>query len=279
MRDLFHDALAGVGPPTPQLLCDACLTTLGVDRAAIVIVTAPAAGPDAGPDSGPATGAGASVAATTDDVVARVEEQQVTAGVGPAVEAHERGGPVLVADLARDVPARWPALSAAAELGGSLCSLPLQLGAIRLGVLDLYRDSREPLDRLAFADAVEAAEMVTTTLLLATAEHVDGVPQDPARAVWPHGVDDDHEVHQATGVVLVQLDCSAAQAYVRLRARAYAEGRPLGDLARDVVAHRVRFRPDTPPDPTPPDPTPPDPTPPDPTPPDQTPPAPTPETT
>lgn len=234
VRELLLDALAGVGRPTPQLLCDACVTTLDVDRAAIVIVT----------------GTGASVAATSDDAVARVEEQQVTAGVGPAVEAHARGGPVVVADLARDVPGRWPALSAAADLRGSLCSLPLQLGAIRLGVLDLYRNSPEPLDRLAFGEAVEAAELVTTTLLVATAEYLDGVPQDPTRAVWPHGSADDHEVHQATGVVLVQLDCSAAEAYVRLRARAYAEGRPLGELARDVLDHRVRFTPDTPHHPT-----------------------------
>lgn len=235
LRGLFHDALGGAGRPTPHALCAACVAALPVDRAAIVIVTA----------------AGASVAAASDAAAGRVEEQQVTAGVGPAVDAHARGGPVLVADLAREVPQRWPALGTAAALGGSLDALPLQVGAIRLGVLDLYRDDTGPLDRLAFGDALEAAELVTTTLLVTTGTYLDGAAPDPARAVWPRGSPDDHELHQATGIVLVQLGGSAADAYVRLRARAYAEGRPLADLARDVIAHRVRFHPDPPLDPPP----------------------------
>jgi AmiR/NasT family two-component response regulator len=42
-------------------------------------------------------------------------------------------------------------------------------------------------------------------------------------------------VHQATGVVSVRAGVSLAQALALLRARAYAEDRPIGDLARDVL--------------------------------------------
>ena len=49
------------------------------------------------------------------------------------------------------------------------------------------------------------------------------------------------EVHQATGMILVQLGVSAAVALVRLRAYAYAHDRPLRDVAADVVARRLRF--------------------------------------
>jgi hypothetical protein len=38
-----------------------------------------------------------------------------------------------------------------------------------------------------------------------------------------------------------QLDVSVEDALVRLRAYAYAEGRPIGDVARDVVERRLRL--------------------------------------
>jgi hypothetical protein len=48
-------------------------------------------------------------------------------------------------------------------------------------------------------------------------------------------------VHQATGVVSVQAAVSLAEALVMLRARAYAEQRPIGALARDVLDGAVVF--------------------------------------
>lgn len=48
-------------------------------------------------------------------------------------------------------------------------------------------------------------------------------------------------VHQATGMVSVQLDVSMEIALLRLRAHAYASERALGDVAQDVVARRLRF--------------------------------------
>lgn len=40
---------------------------------------------------------------------------------------------------------------------------------------------------------------------------------------------------------MVQLGVTIAEALVRLRAFAYAEGRPLVEVARDVVGGRLRF--------------------------------------
>jgi AmiR/NasT family two-component response regulator len=48
-------------------------------------------------------------------------------------------------------------------------------------------------------------------------------------------------VHQATGMVMVQLDSDINAAFAALRARAYQEDRTLQDLARDVLERRVRF--------------------------------------
>jgi hypothetical protein len=52
------------------------------------------------------------------------------------------------------------------------------------------------------------------------------------------------EIHQATGMISVQLGVGIAEALSRLRARAFAEGRPLSELAADVVTRRRRFDPE-----------------------------------
>ena len=50
-----------------------------------------------------------------------------------------------------------------------------------------------------------------------------------------------HVVHQASGMVSVQLDVSVGQALIRLRAYAFGNERRLADVARDVVAGTLRF--------------------------------------
>jgi hypothetical protein len=42
-------------------------------------------------------------------------------------------------------------------------------------------------------------------------------------------------------MISVQLGVSLAEALVRLRARAWGGGRPLAEVAADVVARRLRF--------------------------------------
>ena len=48
-------------------------------------------------------------------------------------------------------------------------------------------------------------------------------------------------VHQATGVVLAQLDLSPDDARLVIQGQAFATGRSMTDVAEDVVAGRVRF--------------------------------------
>jgi hypothetical protein len=45
-------------------------------------------------------------------------------------------------------------------------------------------------------------------------------------------------------MITVQLGVSAAVALIRLRAHAFASDRRLRDVARDVVARRLRFAPE-----------------------------------
>jgi AmiR/NasT family two-component response regulator len=50
-------------------------------------------------------------------------------------------------------------------------------------------------------------------------------------------------VYQAMGMIAVQLSVGLEEAIAVLRARAYAAGRPVCEVAADVVARRFRFDP------------------------------------
>lgn len=179
------------------------------------------------------------VRCATDALGAQLTELQVTVGEGPAVDVWRGGGPALVADL--DTPssqARWPMFAPLAVKAGavSLFALPLCVGAIRVGLLSLYRAEAGHLDAPALADSLAFAELALRLLLdeQAGLNTAGGVAEDVLPLHNP-------QVHQATGMVAAQLDVGMADAFAHLRARAFAEQTPLSDLAADVVARRRRF--------------------------------------
>jgi hypothetical protein len=214
--------LADNGPDVSRL-CHSCLIQLpGVSGAGLAVCS---------------TLAGRGVRYVSDETSANVEELQFVLGEGPGVDAFENGRPALAADLAdREYALRWPAFAPGAVLTGAraLFAFPLRIGTIRVGVLDLYRDRPGPLGDEEVADALVFADAVTMLLLIEdhseTADWQDQASYDP-RAV----------VHQATGMVTVQTGGSIDEAFARVRAFAYAEGRHLTDVADDVVNHRLRF--------------------------------------
>ena len=113
----------------------------------------------------------------SDRVATELEELILTLGEGPSVDALV-DGPVLVSDLSdAECAARWPAFTDAAMSAGvrALFSLPLRVGAVRLGVMDLYRDKPGPLERSQLADALVLADTACALLL-------DG--QGRQRAAW-----------------------------------------------------------------------------------------------
>jgi hypothetical protein len=209
------------GPGVPASLAAACVRSLPVSGVGLALMT----------DDGPA-----GIVAATDGAAMELEELQFTLGEGPCVDASQTGRPVLQPDLALTAPLRWPGFAGGALEAGvrAVFAFPLRVGAIRLGVLDLYRDRAGPLSTDELAEALSFADAATLLLLHAQASTASSgaVPV----------LDDRAEVHQATGVVSVQAAVGLAEALVLLRARAYADERPLGDLARDVLTGTVSFR-------------------------------------
>ncbi len=180
------------------------------------------------------------VVCATDDVSSRVEELQVTLGEGPCVDAVVSGGPVLVSDLtdrADLAVERWPAFLGAATDAGvrAVFAFPLRIGAIRIGALDLYRAQPGALSEDELSAALLAAESASVGLLALQSR--EGGLADSAGGYQA-------QVHQASGMVMVQLRVPIEQAFLMLRARAFATGRPLHELAADVVERRIRFIPE-----------------------------------
>ena len=184
----------------------------------------------------------------TDEVSELLAELQLTLGEGPGPDAAASGGPVLASDLGEvGAVRRWPVFSPAARQAGAaaIFAFPLQVGAIRAGVMGLYRDRPGSLSTFQLGDALVFAD--TATLLLLDAQ--DQTAGDAAAGSGPGGQPPDLALHraeidQATGMLTEQLGVGIAEAFIRLRAYAYAHDRRLSDLARDIVARRLRLSPD-----------------------------------
>jgi hypothetical protein len=176
---------------------------------------------------------------TTDTVSALIEDLQYTLGEGPCVDAYRDDRVVLEPDLARPATARWPAFSPPAVGAGAraVFGFPLRMGAARLGAVNLYRDRPGPLSDDQHADALALAEVVARWVLDAQA----GAPEGTLAATLGDGADFHYVVHNAAGMVSVQLGVSVTEALIRLRAYAFSADRPLTDVARDVVARALRI--------------------------------------
>jgi len=181
------------------------------------------------------------VVSATDAVSAKIEDLQLTLGEGPCIDSVRGGSPVLISDLGAfgDFSIdRWPAfLEGAGRVGvRAVFAFPLRIGAITVGAMDLYRDEPGALADDELPAALMAADAAAHALL-----HLDDPPDAPAAGASDFGTVYHPQVHQATGMVQVQLGVSTNEAFVRLRARAFATNRSLVDLAGDVVARRIRF--------------------------------------
>jgi GAF domain-containing protein len=176
---------------------------------------------------------------TTDTVSALIEQLQYDIGEGPCVDAYHEDRPVLESDLAEPVNVRWPAFTGPVLDAGvrAVFGFPLHVGAVRLGALHLYRDRPGPLADEQHADALVMADIAAQAVLVLQA---NAPPGQLATALMA-SADFQYVVHQASGMVAVQLDVSVAEALIRLRAYAFGNDRPLAEVTRDVVARLLRF--------------------------------------
>lgn len=179
--------------------------------------------------------------AATDAVISAVEQAQYTVGEGPSLEAVTTARPVLVPDLGdRWHQAAWPALvgQVAALPVGALFAFPMRLGATVVGVVLTYRRTAGELDHDDLTFALRATHVLTFALLQIREEHA--APDDGSGDWLGDGMPGTRAVHQATGMVMVQLGMvTAPVAFARMRAHAFACDRTLEDVAADIVARNL----------------------------------------
>lgn len=174
----------------------------------------------------------------SDEVMARVESVQFTLGEGPCYEAFTHRRPVLVPDLAHALAGQWPAFAAeiADQPIGAIYAFPLQTGAVTIGAMDMYRREAGLLSTTQLAIALRVVDLASVALV------------GPLSGQYPSDIDlerlaplrrDRAEVHQATGMLISHLRIPPEQALARLRGYAFATGRLVEDVARDIVTRHL----------------------------------------
>jgi hypothetical protein len=224
-RILAALSAAGADSWSSASLCAVCPPIVGVDGAGVMLMSG-----DIPRGS----------LCTTNAVSHLIEELQYTLGEGPCVDAYRQNQVVAEPDLAEPAASRWLAFTPPALAAGvrAVFGYPLRVGSVRLGALNLYRGRASPLTDSQHADALVVADVAARWVLEAQA----GAPPGAMAAELEIGADFHFSVHNAAGMVSAQLGISVTEALIRLRAFAFTSDRLLTDVAKDIVAHRLRLR-------------------------------------
>ena len=226
LREQLSSAMSGA--PTARTaadrLCQACVTLLPVDGAAISVVHEGASRGTFGPSG---------------QLSRLLDEYQFTFGEGPCLDAVRDGRAVLAPDLRDPAEHRWPVFAGAALERGvaAVFALPVALASTAVGALDVFRTDSGALPDRALHGALVAAELAAAPLLEALTVSAGWDPTENGSREL--AALERVEVYQATGMMVAAWDVSASEAVVRLRARAFATGRTASEIAWAVVERRL----------------------------------------
>ena len=222
-RIMAEFSSGGVSEPGAARLCEVCASVSLMSGAGIMLMAGEAQGS----------------LCSSNAVSALIEELQYTHREGPSIDAFDQDQPVLEPDLADPVTYRWFAFTPAAVKAGAraVFGFPLQVGKVRIGALNLYRDRPGPLTVEQHADLLVLAGVAALAVL--------GMQADAS----PGGLGGELEregnfrfvVYQAAGMVSEELGISVADALARLRAYAFGNDQLVTDVAREVVNRQLRF--------------------------------------
>jgi len=207
-------------------LCEPFLDVLPVSGAAIATLVAPFV---------------RETVCATNATAARLDEIQLDLGEGPIWDAAATRNPVLVTDIHRTDTATgrgtWPALGTALSSldVGAVYAFPLLVGSLTIGAVTLYAPEPGELDSDEIVDALLLSNIVARQVLrdVLSEQNPEADPDDEgfSRRI----------VHQATGMVLAQMNSSASDALLLIHGHAFSNGRTVRQVAADVVARDLDF--------------------------------------
>jgi len=181
---------------------------------------------------------GSETISATDAHAARLDEVQFDLGEGPCWDALDAAGPIAEPSLRVTGAERWPAFAAAIrdEPVSSIFAFPLIVGPLRLGAVDLYSRTPVTLDsaetQRASTLAAVVARRVLRDALSASDSPTDADANPRTRRL----------IHQATGIVLAQLDLRPDDALLIIQGHAFATNRSMMEVATEIVEGRLAFR-------------------------------------
>ena len=204
-------------------LCGACVDVLQVAGAGITLMSGTNVGP----------------VCSSNDRTRLLENLQFSLGEGPCHDAFVTGLVVLAPNLSHVSGGRWPTYSAPAlAIGASgVFAFPLHVGEGRIGVLTVYQNEPGDLSANQTEDCVILAEVLTETIMSMQRRTERDVLVDELNDESAHRA----EVHQASGVIAIQLGVDVGAALARLRAFAFSNERSVESVADDILAHRLRL--------------------------------------
>lgn len=179
---------------------------------------------------------GSETLSASDDRAARLDELQFDFGEGPCWDALRLARPILEPDVVHDPRTIWPAFSPAMreQQVSSIFAFPLIVGSLRIGAIDLYSLEPVTLRAAQTRQASAMADVVSRQVLRNALASVD-VEEHPANAYSRR------LIHQATGMVLAQLELSPDDARLVIQGHAFAVGKTMKEIAQDVLEGRLSF--------------------------------------
>jgi len=216
MSESFEDAMGILERESdhPERFCDAFLSVFPVGGAAVSTI---------------GQVLGSETIAASDPVAARLDELQFDLGEGPCWDAMRSANPVLVPTIRTSGPRLWPAFTESIVTDGvsSVFAFPLSVGPLRFGAVDLSDTQTQ--------QAGAMAEVISRHVLRRALTSIGG-DENEAVSAYSRRL-----VHQASGVVLAQIDVSADDARLVIQGQAFASSRPMMDVAQDILDGRLRF--------------------------------------
>ncbi|MCS6587086.1 GAF and ANTAR domain-containing protein [Curtobacterium flaccumfaciens] len=175
----------------------------------------------------------------TDEVATRVDEIQLDLSEGPCWAALATDAPVLETDLVQRPNAAWPAFNDAvrSEPVGAVFAFPVAFGPFPLGAIDVYVPEPATIEDDTVRQAMTLASAVSRRVLRRALRSI----ADEDDALLDRSPSSRRVVHQATGVVLAQLDISPEDAYLLLQGHAFARRTTVRRVAEEILDGTVRF--------------------------------------
>jgi hypothetical protein len=182
---------------------------------------------------------------STDELSARLEDVQEVVGQGPSYDAYRRRA-IVTTYIDGAVDQRWPLFSEAAKRALGPCTIyafPIKPGPQTMGVATFYQVAGS-----ALAIDFQVGQFLVNAVGVALVTDPDVVDED--RLTKEESWIAQARVHQATGMVMAQLQLQEDDALALIRAHAYAHNATLSQISNKILDRSLDFT-TTDPDPDP----------------------------